>query len=80
MHIVGIYVADLPRNSSQNQRPLHELQMQSKKCLLERLQTQDILSTCLGLAALADADADADRWQLSLPLLIPGLDTWEARC
>lgn len=80
VHIVSIYVEDLPRDTSQEQGPLHEMQTQNKKCLLQRLQIQDILSTCMGLTALADADADADRWQLSLPLLIPGLDTWEARC
>lgn len=80
MDIISIYVADLPRNTSKGQGPLHELQMQNKKCLHQRLQIQDILSSCMGLTALADADADADRWELSLPLLIPGLDTWEARC
>lgn len=80
MHIVSTFVADLPRNTSQGQGPLHKLQMQNKECLLQRLQIQDILSACMGLTVLADADADADRWELSLPLLIPGLDTWEAWC
>lgn len=59
----------------------HPLQMQNKLCLLQRVWEISVLATpassaSTGLTALAAAD----RWELSLPMLIPGLAVWEAWC
>lgn len=44
VHIVGIYVAVLPRNASQGQGPLHKLQTQNTMCLFQRFGEISVLA------------------------------------